>query len=125
MAKTRPHARTKRAKGMENPEGSPPQGRGPRGQSGWRTPALHKPARRKNTPRRQRYQELFDFAPDGYLLTDPAGVIQQANRAAVALLNAPSALLVNKPLIVFVAPTERKAFRAQLIHLLQARRVEE
>ncbi len=125
MAKTRPHARTKQAKCMENPEGSPPQGRGPRGQSGWRTPALYEPARLKNTPRRQRYQELFDFAPDGYLLTDPAGVIQQANRAAVALLNAPSALLVNKPLIVFVAPTERKAFRAQLIHLLQARRVEE
>ena len=24
---------------------------------------------------RQRYQELFDFAPDGYLLTDAAGII--------------------------------------------------
>src|SRR5713101_2661252 len=74
---------------------------------------------------RQRYQELFDFAPEGYLVTDPAGVIQQANRAAAALLNVPSALLVNKPLIVFVAPTEHKAFRAQLIHLRQVRRVEE
>jgi PAS domain-containing protein len=25
---------------------------------------------------RQRYQELFDFAPDGYLVTDPDGTIQ-------------------------------------------------
>ena len=31
---------------------------------------------------RQRYQDLFDFAPDGYLVTDTNGVIREANRAA-------------------------------------------
>jgi PAS domain S-box-containing protein len=82
-------------------------------------------AQRVTEAERQRYQELFDFAPDGYLVTDPAGVIQQVNRVAVALLNVSSAFLVNKPLIVFVAPTERKAFRAQLVHLRQAERMEE
>ena len=29
---------------------------------------------------RQRYQELFDFAPDGYLVTDTNGIILEANR---------------------------------------------
>src|SRR5947208_3346335 len=32
----------------------------------------------------QRYQELFDFAPDGYLVTDAEGTIQEANHAAAA-----------------------------------------
>jgi PAS domain S-box-containing protein len=184
MAKKRPHAGFDWAKCRENPRDSPPQDRGPRGESRRRTPAFRKSARLKNTHRRQqwetlqgwvltwraqpdvpleviekldtlqealqvaeeelyqqeeklltaqrvteaerqRYQELFDFAPDGYLVTDPAGVIQQANRAAMALLNVSPAFLVNKPLIVFVAPIERKAFRAQLIHLRRAERMEE
>src|SRR5262245_42294124 len=30
---------------------------------------------------RQRYQELFDFAPHGYLVTSPTGFIQEANLA--------------------------------------------
>jgi len=36
---------------------------------------------------RQRYQELFEEAPDGYLVTDPQGTIQSANCAAATLLN--------------------------------------
>src|SRR5436190_24291414 len=31
---------------------------------------------------RQRYQELFDLAPDAYLVTDRAGIITEANRSA-------------------------------------------
>jgi PAS domain-containing protein len=34
---------------------------------------------------RERYAALFHLAPDGYLVTNAAGVIQEANRAAVAL----------------------------------------
>src|SRR4051812_5837597 len=34
---------------------------------------------------RQRYQDLFEFAPDGYLVTNTAGAIQEANRAAATL----------------------------------------
>lgn len=35
----------------------------------------------------QRYQELFEFAPDGYLVTDANGRIQEANCAIATLLN--------------------------------------
>src|SRR2546423_4218123 len=37
---------------------------------------------------RQRYQDLFDYAPDGYIVTDPEAVIHEANRAAAQLLGA-------------------------------------
>src|SRR5256885_15370978 len=30
---------------------------------------------------RRRYQDMFDFAPDAYLVTDPAGSIVEAYRA--------------------------------------------
>ena len=32
-----------------------------------------------------RYREVFDLAPDGYVLTDLAGIISEANRTAAAL----------------------------------------
>lgn len=32
---------------------------------------------------RQRYQELFEFAPDAYLITDLYGIIREANRVAL------------------------------------------
>src|SRR5689334_10092441 len=47
---------------------------------------------------RQRYQALFDFAPDCYLVTDAHGVIREANRAATPLFHAPVEYLVGKPL---------------------------
>ncbi|MGH8010782.1 MAG: PAS domain-containing protein, partial [Candidatus Binatia bacterium] len=58
---------------------------------------------------RRRYQELFDFAPDGYLVTDVSGTIQEANRAATALLQTSWHSLVGKQLLVFVPQAERKA----------------
>jgi PAS domain S-box-containing protein len=66
---------------------------------------------------RQRYQELFDFAPDAYLVTDAAGTIQEANSAAAKLLNVTPHLLVGKPLLVFVAEEERQTFYLQLLQL--------
>ncbi|MFS0516318.1 PAS domain S-box protein [Nostoc sp. UIC 10607] len=63
---------------------------------------------------RQRYQDLFEFAPDGYLVTDTAGVIQEANRAAATLLAVRQKYLVNKPLILFIAPQDRQTFTTRL-----------
>jgi PAS domain S-box-containing protein len=41
---------------------------------------------------RQRYQDLFEFASHGYLISDTTGVIQAANHAAASLLGTPNEL---------------------------------
>lgn len=61
---------------------------------------------------RQSYQDLFNFAPDGYLVTDVTGVIQEANYAAAKLLNVRQSYLIGKPLAVFVHQTELPKFRS-------------
>lgn len=66
---------------------------------------------------RHRYQELFELAPDGYLVTDTSGTIREANRAASELLGVAHTYLVGKPLIIFVPEDTRRAFRSQLTHL--------
>jgi PAS domain S-box-containing protein len=68
---------------------------------------------------RRRYQELFDFAPDGYLVTDPDGIIQEANHASTVLLGVPQPALLDKPLAGFIAQEERQAFIASLLQLRQ------
>jgi len=74
---------------------------------------------------RLRYQELFEFAPDGYLVTDAHGTIREANRAAAGLLNVSANFLVGKPLINFVPNEERQTFRTNLDRLHQLDRVQE
>jgi PAS domain S-box-containing protein len=64
-----------------------------------------------------RYQELFEFAPDGYLVTDLDGCIQEANRAAAAMLNVGPQRMARKPLAIFIAPEERPSFRTQMAWL--------
>jgi PAS domain S-box-containing protein len=59
---------------------------------------------------RCRYQGLFDLAPDGYLVTDSHGVIEEANRAAMKLLNVKQGGLLGKPMILFVHPDDRRPF---------------
>lgn len=74
---------------------------------------------------RQRYQELFEFAPDGYLVTDANGKIWEANRAAASLFGVSQNYIVGKPLIVFVAEECRRSFRAHLTRLRNASGVQE
>src|SRR5262245_19730689 len=74
---------------------------------------------------RRRYQELFDFAPHGYLVTDPASIIHEASRAASALLARRPDHVLGKPLALFVVEAERAAFRTLLSRLPQLERVEE
>jgi PAS domain S-box-containing protein len=66
---------------------------------------------------RQRYQDLFEFAPDGYLVTDMQGIILEANQAAAKQLNSPVADLVGKVITDFVHAEERHAFHADLISM--------
>src|SRR5439155_10289608 len=67
---------------------------------------------------RRRYAELFDLAPDAYLVTDSAGVVIEANRGAGTLLGLAPQFLVGKPLAGFVAADQRRAFRRQLLDLM-------
>jgi PAS domain S-box-containing protein len=69
---------------------------------------------------RQRYQELFSFAPDGYLVTNAEGMIQEANRAVSALLGLRQDYLIGKPLVIFVPEAERVAYYAFLKRLRTA-----
>jgi len=65
----------------------------------------------------QRYLELFDCAPDGYLVTDPDGKIIEANRAATNQIKVPKKFLIGKPLSNYIPEEERRAFRSQLLQL--------
>ncbi|MBD2504286.1 helix-turn-helix domain-containing protein [Anabaena azotica] len=68
---------------------------------------------------RQHYYDLFEFAPDGYLVTNAEGIIQKANLKAAKLLNAPKHLLVDKSIINFIRLEERESFRSELNQLSQ------
>lgn len=74
---------------------------------------------------RQRYQDLFEFMPNAYLVTDIQGKILEANRAAGTLLNVNPSFLTNKLLINFIPVQGRRAFRSQLTQLQLSDRVQE
>jgi PAS domain S-box-containing protein len=82
-------------------------------------------ARQTAEAERQRYQDLFDLAPDGYVVTDAAAVIQEANRAAMILLAAPQAKLSGRPMVLFVARGERRAFLTQLSQLAEREQLQD
>lgn len=69
---------------------------------------------------RQRYRNLFDFAPDAYLITDHDGNIVDANRAAANLFQLQIHSLnawANKSLIDFLPQHQHHAFHYQLQRL--------
>ncbi|HBE17868.1 MAG TPA: hypothetical protein DEG17_16490 [Cyanobacteria bacterium UBA11149] len=65
----------------------------------------------------QRYQDLFNFAPDGYLVTNQEGEILEINQAAAKLLNVTQEGAIAKPLTVFIATGERRDFYYKLSKL--------
>jgi PAS domain S-box-containing protein len=73
----------------------------------------------------QRYQDLFEFAPDAYLVTDPYGLIQEANCAAATLLNIPQWFLMGTPLFLYIIQQHRQAFSSKLAELGRVDRVQE
>ncbi|MEH2224176.1 PAS domain S-box protein [Nostoc sp.] len=74
---------------------------------------------------RYHYQDLFELAPDGYLVTNTEGIIQEANLTAAKLLNVSKHFLVGKPIVNFVLLEERQQVRNELIQLSQSDRVRE
>lgn len=68
----------------------------------------------------QRYQDLFEFAPDGYLVTAPGGTILDANQAAARLLGMDPHLLRSRTLSAFVAPEDLATYSRHLKALREA-----
>ncbi len=56
----------------------------------------------------QAYSQVFEFATEAYLVTDWAGVIQDANSAAVSLLNMPRPRLTGVSLAEFFSADDRR-----------------
>src|SRR5215208_1717478 len=66
---------------------------------------------------RARYEDLFQNAPDGYVVTDASGTVHEANRTALELLDSSRSFAIGKPMIIFVDAGERGEFRRRLNEL--------
>jgi len=71
----------------------------------------------------QRYLELFDLAPDGYMVTDLDGIIQEANLAAARLLNVRREFLAGKPMLIYINEQDRRTFDSWLTSLMQGKNI--
>lgn len=68
---------------------------------------------------RDRYLDLYDFAPIGYVTLDPAGIIREINLTAAEMLGVQRGPLTGMPLQMFVLEADRPAL---LEHLRRCRR---
>jgi PAS domain S-box-containing protein len=74
---------------------------------------------------RARYRELFDFAPDAYVVTDVNGTIREANVAAGRLLSVDPKFLVGKPIQTFFEQGSRSQYQKQLDQLCHSDRIDD
>ncbi len=82
-------------------------------------------AREQVEDEHRRYQQLFEFAPDAYLVTDRHGLIVEANRAAAEMFQIEQGFLTGKPLVVFLPEADKARLRTLLAQLQQTDRVPE
>ena len=61
---------------------------------------------------RRRFEQLFEFAPNPYFVTDSMGIIIQANQSASSLLRVAPRFLPGKALANYVANEDRPRFRS-------------
>src|SRR5699024_9760582 len=67
-----------------------------------------------------RFRQAMDSAPWAVLITDSAGAVVQASAPAGELLGVSAPDLAGKPLAVYVAEEERRAFRRLLLQMAHA-----
>jgi len=77
-------------------------------------------AQRELEDERARYRELFELAPDAFLLTDTDGIVVEANDRATALLTGERGVLVGRPLAAFVEAASSDEFQRRLVELAKA-----
>ena len=63
---------------------------------------------------RDKYSDLFDFAPVGYFTFDRNGIVEGANLTGSKMLGVERRNLIGKPFSLYVAPDERNIFRSHL-----------
>lgn len=74
---------------------------------------------------RNKYAELYDFAPVGYFTFDVAGLIREVNLTGAHLLGTERRLLGNKPFSSYIAEAEgRKIFSHHLESVLQRKGIQ-
>jgi PAS domain S-box-containing protein len=68
---------------------------------------------------RDRYQDLFDFAPVGYLTVGTSGLIEEVNLTGASLLGAERNDLIGRPFVAFVAPDDRSRWHVVVRSLVE------
>jgi PAS domain S-box-containing protein len=63
---------------------------------------------------RDRYADLYDFAPVGYVTLDEKGLIREINLTAAGMLGIERSRLIGRPFGLFVARNDQPAFRKHL-----------
>ena len=69
---------------------------------------------------RDRYADLYDFAPVGYLTFDKKGCIVEINLTAADMLGKPRGLIVGTPFIAYLAPGNSRVFLNHLHDVLDS-----
>lgn len=64
---------------------------------------------------RDRYADLYDFAPVGFVTLDPNGIIREINLTGARLIGTERARLIGLPLVSFTAKDHRRAFLDHLV----------
>ncbi len=73
---------------------------------------------------RDRYLDLYEFAPVGYVTVNRDGLIGEINLTGSALLGAERTKLVNRRFSAFVAPDDRDRWHRLFMHLMEQDKAE-
>ncbi len=68
---------------------------------------------------KERYTEMYDFAPVGHVTLSAKGLIQEANFTGAALLGLERRLLIQTPFSGFVHADNKDTYRSHLAHIFQ------
>jgi PAS domain S-box-containing protein len=77
-------------------------------------------ARQQLEDERSKYEELFESAPAGYLVTDENGLILKVNRMASKMLGVGPRFLAGKPLASYIDRADHKYFRTEINRLVNS-----